>query len=198
MALSSSLLPGRLAAVNFEHALVLEEPDGPGRHTQLVLGPAAQDGRTFQFFTKALSADARWSRHAHGQIMTGPTAQDAVDEGWQSLAGRLSVLPVEAFYQAAQQVGIAYGPAFRGLAALWTGAREALAEVRTPPELSTHSVACHPAVLDACLQVAGAVVDQNSHELHVPFQLDALELLASCPHTSTATLACARQTQPRP
>jgi phthiocerol/phenolphthiocerol synthesis type-I polyketide synthase C len=56
--------------------------------------------------------------------------------------------------------GLAYGPAFRGIAEAWGGAGEALGRIVVPatiePELGDYRI--HPAILDACLQVTLAAM----------------------------------------
>ena len=56
--------------------------------------------------------------------------------------------------------GLAYGPAFQGIAEAWGGVGEALGRIAVPatiePELDSYCI--HPAILDACLQVTLAAI----------------------------------------
>src|SRR3546814_20582759 len=52
-------------------------------------------------------------------------------------------------------LGIDIGPAFAGIRRLWRGDDEALAEVRLPDGMTSGAASMHPALPDACLQVAG-------------------------------------------
>ena len=186
MALATSALPGRLAEVSIQQAMVLEEEERSCRQVQLVLQPAGEDGQQdFQLFSKSVSEEDGWALHARGRLEPLPRVSEEEDrpEPLETLWNHLQEQSVEAFYQAFNAVGIAYGPSFQGLSALWAGEGEALGEIRTPPELPTNGLALHPAVLDACLQVTGAatVSDRQSEEAYVPFQLERLDLVGEVP-----------------
>lgn len=71
-----------------------------------------------------------------------------------SLLARLpEVLDGSLVYPLFQDIGLNYGPAFQGIAKVWRGDGEILAQVETPSsvasDLDEHNF--HPAVLDACL-----------------------------------------------
>ncbi|MFD5310178.1 SDR family NAD(P)-dependent oxidoreductase [Streptomyces ardesiacus] len=125
--------------------VVLDPPDDRGRrpvtvHARLrdgdewtahATGTLAPDGPAGAQFTEAGPAGA-WPP-------PGPVAVDA-DDAYATLAGR----------------GLPYGPAFRGLRAVWRGDGEILAEAELPEPLRDEAGAygLHPALLDACLHAA--------------------------------------------
>jgi acyl transferase domain-containing protein/NADPH:quinone reductase-like Zn-dependent oxidoreductase/acyl carrier protein len=73
----------------------------------------------------------------------------------QALRSKLQQKDTAHFYTDMQERGIAFGPLFRGLTALWTGEEEALGEIESTGEEPGYGLA--PWRLDACLQVAGAL-----------------------------------------
>lgn len=78
--------------------------------------------------------------------------------------------------------GLAYGPAFRPIEALWLGPREALCTLRLPATAvpSTPSAAAyrlHPALLDGCFQALGAVLlntPENPAGVYLPARIERL------------------------
>ena len=185
MALATSDLPCRLVEVSIEQTMVLDEHDQKGRQVQLILAPADENGRrTFRLFSKSVSHPNGWTLHVRGRIEPGATTQSETAEGKPlgALRGRLQERSVAAFYEAVTDVGVAYGASFRGLSALWAGEGEALGEVRMPEELANNGLDLHPALLDACIQVAAAAGDgQRPQGTFVPFQLERLELVEAVP-----------------
>ncbi|HEV3291844.1 MAG TPA: type I polyketide synthase, partial [Streptosporangiaceae bacterium] len=99
-----------------------------------------------------------WTRHASGTLAAeDPAAALAVEAG---LAGAqwppadAVPVPVDGMYDQRAESGYVYGPAFRGLAAVWRYGDELLAEVRLPEEEDADAsrYAVHPVLLDAALQ----------------------------------------------
>ncbi len=125
-----------------------------GRLVQVVLG---KDGAW-----KVVSRDAggRWETHAEGRW--APLAQAASEpEDLGALQAGLAQADVEGAYVALGAAGLDYGPAFRGLARLWSGSGEALGEVLLPAGMESRNLLVHPALLDACFRVLGAVPELN-------------------------------------
>ncbi len=56
--------------------------------------------------------------------------------------------------------GLAYGPAFRGIAEVWASNGEALGRIAMPAAIEAEigEYRIHPAILDACLQVTLAAI----------------------------------------
>jgi acyl transferase domain-containing protein/aryl carrier-like protein len=95
--------------------------------------------------------------HARGMLRRAPLAEALVPPDLASLRARLgAAVPAAAAYAALGEMGLAYGPAFQGIAALWQGEGEALGRVRLPQAAgSAAAYRLHPALLDACFQVMG-------------------------------------------
>ena len=170
----------------------LELGAGEPRAVQLVLSPPREDGRrSFALFSagppvgpeeRELGArpGAGWTLHARGEwepLEEAAPPPVALDDVRAHLAPR----PVDALYQAFEAGGLHYGPAFRGIQALWTGDGEALAEIVRPAEIAPDGgLPIHPALLDACFQVLGGATGEL-REVFVPFQIETLALHAPAP-----------------
>ncbi|MFI6574196.1 amino acid adenylation domain-containing protein [Nocardiopsis sp. NPDC050513] len=136
-----------LADVEFRRALFL--PAGSVTRARVSFAP---HDATFTVTTG--SADDR-SVHAVGTVRGGQPRRLGPALDVDAVRGRAArVLDADACYAALGERGYHYGPAFRGIERVWTGADEALALVRpTAPvrgEAAGHHV--HPVVLDSCFQ----------------------------------------------
>ena len=143
--------PWALEEVEIHRPLVF--PDGAFRTVQVVLG--AEGG--FEVVSREESGSV-WDLHAEGRVATGPLGEPEDLDIAELRGGLLEVDPVEV-YRGLAKAGIAFGPAFRSLSGLWSGAEEALGEVALPAELSGGGLVAHPALLDACFQVMSGVLE---------------------------------------
>ncbi|MGC5016862.1 SDR family NAD(P)-dependent oxidoreductase, partial [Streptosporangium sp. DT93] len=88
-----------------------------------------------------------------------------------------TAVDTEGFYEDLAAVGLAYGPAFRGLRAAWRRDDELFAEVALPDQVQGDRFGLHPALLDAALHaVALAGVTEGAA---LPFAWSGVRLLAS-------------------
>ena len=58
-----------------------------------------------------------WTRHAGGVLVRGEPARERVEESWPPV-GSESV-DIDGLYDALEEQGLEYGPAFQGLRAAW-------------------------------------------------------------------------------
>jgi len=131
-----------------------------------------------------------WTRHATGYLSaaaadTAGTADPDTDppgHGGAAPWPPADAEPVEldAVYERLADGGLEYGPAFRGLRAMWrsrAGANEVFAEVALPADLGRGGFGVHPALLDAALHPD--VVEAGDGPLHLPFSWNGVRLHAS-------------------
>ncbi|SCE73393.1 SDR family NAD(P)-dependent oxidoreductase [Micromonospora tulbaghiae] len=87
-------------------------------------------------------------------------------------------LDVDTFYADMARGGLDYGPAMRSIAAVSTGAGEALARLRLAPEADGDAAAplLHPALLDGALQSVAAVCGASDDHSYLPVGLRRLAL----------------------
>ncbi|MFF5894282.1 polyketide synthase dehydratase domain-containing protein, partial [Streptomyces globisporus] len=135
--------------------------DGAGRR------PVAVHSRV-QGADAGLDSGAEWVRHAVGTVVAGPAgaAEERLEGAWPPADGQ-RVEGAEA-YEALASLGYGYGPAFRGLRALWRAGDEMFAEVRLASEPDAFGI--HPALLDAALHPL------PSDDMKVPFSWSGVRL----------------------
>jgi acyl carrier protein len=81
-----------------------------------------------------------------------------------------------------------YGPAFQGVVELWVGEGEALGRVELPEQVNDQGYTLHPALLDACLQVA-ATLSPDEAATYVPSGIKSLRLRARPPRRAWVVAA---------
>ncbi|KUJ43760.1 polyketide synthase [Streptomyces albus subsp. albus] len=164
-------------------------PATGGLRVQVVVGAAGADGRrTVRVYTRPEGgtdpADA-WVCHAGGTLRPGTagTAPQGLTGPWPPVDAR--PVEVEGFYRRAEAAGYGYGPAYRGLCAVWRHGEDTLAEVELPPEAAEGTGAgrfgIHPALLDAALQpvlLAGRLDTSPGGAVLLPFTWSGVSLWA--------------------
>jgi acyl transferase domain-containing protein/acyl carrier protein len=168
--------PHVLHALTLHQALALDER--AERTVQLNLTERGLEEASFQIWSLAsedpcageLSSsppargfEATWVLHASGNLRAVRAA--AVTPALAALApealcARLRSASVEAHYERLEARGILLGASFRGLRDLFLGDGEALGRIDLPPSSDDEhdAYALHPAILDGCLQVLGALM----------------------------------------
>ncbi len=149
----------------------LRVPDADTVTVQIVFSPGQDDTQTFRVYSRAAASateadTANWQLHVDG---TASTARADVPPPLDLDAIRsrcTTTLDVADYYDRIRELNADYGPAFRGITTLQSGPHEALAEVRLPDTLeqSAGQYLMHPALLDACVQLAPAAIGLEEGE----------------------------------
>ncbi|HEX8648608.1 MAG TPA: SDR family NAD(P)-dependent oxidoreductase, partial [Thermoleophilaceae bacterium] len=159
------------------------EPDADGRRAVEIhsrAGTAAADGTPAG---DGAAAGGDWVRHAAG------TLAPAGDAGAGAAAGRSEAAPavwppegaepvdVALLYDSLADLGLPYGPAFRGLRAAWTRGEEVFAEVALADALTADAArfGIHPALFDGVLHAMFA----GREELRLPFSWSGVRVHAA-------------------
>ncbi|MEV0321971.1 SDR family NAD(P)-dependent oxidoreductase [Streptomyces sp. NPDC050659] len=162
---------GRVAELALEQPLSLERPVA----VQLIVGePAADGSRSLTLYSRPDGAGgARWTRHATGTLASADGTEPDGLTAWPP--PEASPVALDGLYSRLAGRGYGYGPAFRGLRALWRQGADLYAEVVPPAEATGSGFLLHPAVLDAALHaLLGAAGDES--RLLVPFAWSGLTL----------------------
>ncbi|RAU91271.1 polyketide synthase [Mycobacterium colombiense] len=146
-------------------------------HLQVVVAAAAEAGtRSIAVYSRAAQGD--WVLHAEGVLGDGAAREPAADLSVWPPPGADGV-DVTGAYEGLAARGYGYGPAFRGLRAVWRRGAETFAEVELPQQagVSTAGLGIHPVVLDAALHALG-VADERI-ETVLPFSWQGATLYAA-------------------
>jgi polyketide synthase 12 len=154
-------------------------PTGGSAAVQVVVGPASNTGqRTLSIFSRADgAAGSGWSCHAEGALSPGE-AEPAADLSVWPPAGAVAVDTADGYERLAAK-GYGYGPAFRGLTAMWVRGDEVFAEVALPDAAGGVSgFGMHPALLDAALHAA-VMAHRDAARVVLPFSWQGVSLHAA-------------------
>ncbi len=163
-----------LEDIIFPQALVM--PEDEARTVQAVCIPT--EGAWMQFQLISFADSAQHLVHATGRLMTDQiearSASPITLDDWREQCP--TELSIDAVYQTAAEKQIVFGPCFRWLSRVWVGDGQAVARLDCPEVVGSLSgYVLHPGLLDACLQVTGAV-EQNSDETRLPFAIQSIRV----------------------
>ena len=160
-------------------------PDGQ-RMVQVVLTPAEQpSAQNCQLISFTDDDSATAITHLLARIVNSrPSAPLTIDLRQLQNRCQWQLDPEADLHQlrAAQQ--IAFGPAFRWVTALWCGDGEALGKLSCPATIGgLEGYVLHPALIDACFQVASVISEQTSQAKAVlmPFAVETVRIYATPP-----------------
>ncbi len=129
-------------------------PSAGGARVQVVVDPVGESGsRGVWVYSRGAGADSVWVLHAQGALSPGPSDSGADLSVWPP-AGASEIDAGDAYDVLARR-GYEYGPAFRGLRALWRRGSEVFAEVAVGEGVAVAGFGIHPVVLDAALHAWG-------------------------------------------
>ncbi len=136
-----------------QEALIL--PEENFATVQLVIAPQVNNRAAFQIFS--LDGE-RWKLHATGDLRLGASVAPA-DEDFsiEAVQARCpETIDVDFYYENMRDLGLEFGPHFRGIRQIWRRDGEALGEIQLPDDLDPKAYFIHPAFLDACFHLLGA------------------------------------------
>ncbi|MFF5809203.1 type I polyketide synthase [Streptomyces sp. NPDC012746] len=170
--------------LTLEAPLIL--PERGGVQLQMYVSAPDADGTGRRAFglssrPKDSAADEPWTRHAGGVLAHAPasTSPRFAPEQWPPAGAE--TLDTDGLYADLAEVGMGYGPAFRGLTAAWRHGDSVYAEVALPEETASaaRDFGLHPALLDAALHTLGlGVLGGTEGEGRLPFAWSGVTLHA--------------------
>ncbi|GGN39098.1 hypothetical protein GCM10011578_085240 [Streptomyces fuscichromogenes] len=151
---------------------------------RITIGEADDSGfRPVNVYARAEDAGpgAPWTRHVHGTLTASPPLADFSFSHWPPPgATQVDEDRLAGFYDRLAAAGFGYGPAFRGLCAVWLAGDDIYAEVELPEEQQADAArfGLHPALLDAALH-AGVFAAGDEPKLALPFAYRGVVLHAN-------------------
>ncbi|MBL1102637.1 type I polyketide synthase, partial [Streptomyces coffeae] len=154
-------------------------PEQGAIQIQLRIAESDEHGhRGVRFYSRpAGTTTGDWNLHATGVLTSGALTAEFDTTAWPP-PGAVPV-DLDGVYEGYARAGLEYGPAFRGLRAVWRRGDEAFVETALldqAPEAGSFGV--HPALLDAVLH-ASVFAGEESTERMLPFSWNGVSLHAS-------------------
>ena len=121
-----------------------------------------------EILARAAAGAPAWKRHATARARVGETA--AADRVGMTRIEQLRRTCAERdsrdFYATLRALGVEFGPCFQGIERLWRRDGEAAGRMRAPAARSNGIAGfhLHPAILDSCLQLLGASLDEDGDD----------------------------------
>ncbi|WP_058042044.1 type I polyketide synthase [Streptomyces roseifaciens] len=134
-------------------------PERGGVAVQVWVGAEEEPGRRALSVHSRLedaSDEAPWVRHAVGFLTDAPSEPPHGADGGAWPPAGAEAVDLTGFYEGLAELGLGYGPVFRGLRSVWRSGDDVLAEVALPEGTEAGAFALHPALLDAALHAIGA------------------------------------------
>ena len=138
---------------------------------QVIVGGADETGsRAAAVYSATAQPGSEWMLHAEGVLSNG-SAEPITDLTVWPPAGAVAV-DIAGAYDGLAERGYRYGPAFRGLRAVWRRGAEVFAEVEVPQDagVTLGGFGIHPVVLDAALHALGVADEQAQTVLPFSWQ----------------------------
>jgi acyl transferase domain-containing protein/surfactin synthase thioesterase subunit/acyl carrier protein len=156
--LEAAMIVGRMhfgePRVSFENAIhhqAMSFAEGENRVVRVLITPLKSDRAGFRLVSAAREDAEDWQTHLTGTLRKAREPSWPIFSPEQVQARCRQTLSVGDFYEWLGELGLEYGPAFRGVREIYLGPREALTKVRLPGGLASPPHVMHPAFLDACL-----------------------------------------------
>jgi acyl transferase domain-containing protein/surfactin synthase thioesterase subunit/acyl carrier protein len=168
----------RISFDNAMHHQAMSFANGEDRTVRLLVTPVNPDRASFKLVSKDPGDPTVWHTHMTGTLRrSGPADRSAFST---KLARERcqQAIPVADFYERLNELGLEYGPGFRGVRELYLGQNEALTKVSLPEGLVNTQYLMHPAFLDACLHAYPLVLDgaekarDDRHGSYLPISLE--------------------------
>ncbi|MEU6994894.1 SDR family NAD(P)-dependent oxidoreductase [Streptomyces sp. NPDC046465] len=119
--------------------------------------------------------DGEWVTHARGELAAEEPAEPPYLDAWPPTEA--TAVDLDGVYPRLAEHGYGYGPAFRGLRAMWRRGDEVFAEVVLPDATDPAGFGLHPALLDAALHAALPTIAGRGVAL--PFSWAGVRLFAA-------------------
>nr|WP_326672667.1 SDR family NAD(P)-dependent oxidoreductase [Streptomyces canus] len=166
--------------------LTLETPLALGQQggvqLQIAVGaPDAVGRRPLSIHSRPEADDAVWARHATGAVSAAAPAETSSAASltdWP-VPGAQRV-PTAELYERLESAGVFYGPAFRGVEAVWRRGADLFAELVLPADTDRSGYGLHPALLDAALHPLALDAETPGESgIRMPFSWSGVTLHAT-------------------
>lgn len=164
-----------VSGFNFQKIMTLTEGSAKSLQTQVT---SDESGNYRLSIYSKQSEKNRWKQHVSASLVKHPVSEPLVISLPKPQGDELSA---DILYQAFGERGIQYGPDFQGIRQLVRDGDKVWGRISLPDAVANERghYQWHPALLDACLQVLGGLVQERGIKgLYVPSGCDSIQLYA--------------------
>ena len=164
--------------------LAIQQPlmlaDAESKTLQVVLIPDGAEVYGVKIFSLAMVPNTNASSatlHATGRVSrrAPDRSESGVNLAQIQIDWAQSTVAISDYYQQLQTQGLNYGASFQGIRQLWAREDQAWGQIQLPGNLNADldRYHCHPALLDACLQLIRAATPETySQGMYLPVGFD--------------------------
>ena len=160
-----------LTNIDFQQRLILSKSI---TEIQFVLDAEVdRDSHNFEIFS--LDNNSKWVCNSQGKI--GKAFIESSNYNLTQYRQEINrKVDLDKYYQDLASRGLEYGNSFKAIAELYHLDNQALGKIELPANLvpDTGNYVIHPALLDACLQVGGAAIDDDSSQIYLPIAIEKI------------------------
>nr|WP_257231509.1 type I polyketide synthase [Streptomyces sp. Rer75] len=169
----------RVEELTLQAPLVL--PEDGAVQVQLSIDGGEDGRRALRVYSRVEEAEAEqpWTLHATGALAAGAPAVGWDLRVWPPVGAEAVV--VDGLYERLSGVGLAYGPAFRGLREVWKQGEDLFVEAALPEGVAEDGAGfgLHPALLDTVLHALGlGEAGAGADKALLPFMWSGVSLSA--------------------
>ena len=148
--------------ISFERAMhhqAMSFANGEDRTVRVLVTPQKSERASFKLVSADTKDSKLWHTHMTG-ILRKSEAPSVLAFSTKEVRARCrQTIPANELYERLANLGLEYGPYFRGVREFYFGQHEALAKVQLAEGLANAKYVMHPALLDACLHTYPLVLD---------------------------------------
>ncbi|MGD1919938.1 MAG: acyltransferase domain-containing protein, partial [Pleurocapsa sp.] len=157
--------------IDFQQPLILSES---ATEIQFVLN-VEDNLNSPSFEILSLDNNSDWVKHSQGKVRKSSVESSSFDltQHRQEIDREVDL---NKYYQDLANRGLEYGNRFRAIAQLYSSDNRALGKIELPANLvpDAANYIIHPVLLDACLQVGGAAIDDDSDRMYLPIAIEKI------------------------
>ena len=150
------------AQISFERAMhhqAMSFANGEDRTVRVLVTPQKSDRASFKLLSADTTDSRFWQTHMTGTLRKSEAPCASVFSTKEILVRCQRKIQTNELYERLGNLGLEYGPCFRGVREFYLGEHEALAKVQLTDGLAKEKYVMHPALLDACLHAYPLILD---------------------------------------
>ena len=168
--------------ISFERAMhhqAMSFANGEDRTVRVLVTPQKSDRASFKLVSADTEDSKLWHTHMTGTLRKSEAPSASAFSTKAIRARCRQTIPAKELYERLDNLGLEYGPCFRGVRELYLGQHEALAKVQLADSTANAKYVMHPALLDACLHAYPLVLDgadetkADRNNSYLPVSLEA-------------------------
>jgi malonyl CoA-acyl carrier protein transacylase len=170
----------KMTDLKFHKPMILDIDES--KNVQSIFTKSDKYKYNFEIFSLSGNDNLNWTLHSSGSVQIDKNVKNISEDFSEIKKQFIKEINTETFYKQTNEIGIEYGPDFRGIKELYVNENHSLGLVKLNESLKKNKFKLHPAVLDASFQSAlGLLMKDRNNKAFIPVAVDKIELAGNCP-----------------